>query len=526
MNEATGEVFTKYKKLPEEGMDFTKMSVDDLTTWLNKTRDLAFNSSGEQADMYLELWKIARNQLPQMIEQLPKNKQEFSKIYTILDILGVDKGVFKGKNFDHLDINELSKTLPKKMGSEKMYIDRNLLNKNSDMSKALEDIELTSSVGRYIGEKGGEFTKSAWYQKGFGLASEVAGASYRKVKPVIEATKKVTKSLNKLSDESLLQLKNKLLSHNNKGAQVLGNQLQRAIEAEGPLKNALLWSLSQQPALRNVIESVEPDMKSDLSNLIPENEDLVNNIPEEEEEEIINDNGVGKLSDTDVDGMLSALSKRESSNNPKAINRLGYAGKYQFGAQALEDLGYIKKGSHSQYKNSALKKPELYTGKQGITNLDSFLNNESAQDSIGKEYFKRIYKMLESKGFNVADMDRTELAGLIMESHLIGPTGVKNSRDSGVDSQDAMGTKGSEYNELGVNTIAKIDEIKNNLNRVMKMKSSGKDTPEHEIESTFKGINELEIPDQDKLDLQNKVVQMESFSNLEDIIKLLDKYKN
>lgn len=48
------------------------------------------------------------------------------------------------------------------------------------------------------------------------------------------------------------------------------------------------------------------------------------------------------MSETGMERFLRALFIRETSGRTKIVNEFGYAGKYQFGEAALEDLGYFK----------------------------------------------------------------------------------------------------------------------------------------------------------------------------------------
>jgi len=69
--------------------------------------------------------------------------------------------------------------------------------------------------------------------------------------------------------------------------------------------------------------------------------------------------------------LKDALLFRESSGDYSKVNDIGYAGGFQFGAQALETIGYLKKGS-SGAGNSALDDPSNWTGKGGVSSKEEF----------------------------------------------------------------------------------------------------------------------------------------------------------
>lgn len=79
----------------------------------------------------------------------------------------------------------------------------------------------------------------------------------------------------------------------------------------------------------------------------------------------------------------SLKSKFESagSGNYQADNKKGYIGKYQMGAQALEDMGYLKKGA-SKLGAKATYNPENWTGKDGINSATDWKNNTAIQEKI------------------------------------------------------------------------------------------------------------------------------------------------
>lgn len=69
---------------------------------------------------------------------------------------------------------------------------------------------------------------------------------------------------------------------------------------------------------------------------------------------------LGTMTEVQYDAFIAAIKFKESTNNYSAVNQLGYIGAYQFGCAALEDLGYIKKGTWAaQRKNSAMDSADV-----------------------------------------------------------------------------------------------------------------------------------------------------------------------
>lgn len=160
------------------------------------------------------------------------------------------------------------------------------------------------------------------------------------------------------------------------------------------------------------------------------------------------------------------LAKRESSNNYKAKNTLGYIGKYQFGKDALVDTGYKdKKGN--------------WTGKDGIKREEDFLNSPEIQEKAMDDHIKLSRKYLKNKGatdyigkdFNGRKVSES---GLVGAAHLVGAGGVSKMLKTGEVPTDAYGTKAVEYldllnniplkDEKEMDKLKKLEDLKNKLN--------------------------------------------------------------
>lgn len=155
----------------------------------------------------------------------------------------------------------------------------------------------------------------------------------------------------------------------------------------------------------------------------------------------------GQLSETQMDDLREAVKQRESSGNYSAVNDKGFVGAYQFGAAALEDLGYIEQGA-SQQGNSVLTDPSVFTGKDGIDNLEAFLSNESIQDQAFEQYAQLNLDRLTRQGTLTEESTAKEIAGSLAAAHLLGAGGARD-----LSSADAYGTTGYEYFELGATAV-------------------------------------------------------------------------
>jgi hypothetical protein len=146
-----------------------------------------------------------------------------------------------------------------------------------------------------------------------------------------------------------------------------------------------------------------------------------------------------------------AIGKRESGSKYNKENSLGYLGKYQFGVQALETFGLMKKGAHAISKKmghvAAGNDPSLWTLKGG---KQEFLTSPGVQEDAMKKFTENNKSTLTSKKAITPTSPAPVVAGKLAMSHLIG---VGAALTPGAESQkDAYGTSGAKYFNLGAAT--------------------------------------------------------------------------
>jgi len=145
----------------------------------------------------------------------------------------------------------------------------------------------------------------------------------------------------------------------------------------------------------------------------------------------------------DYNAYTAAIGNRESSNNYRAENTLGYIGKYQFGLGALEDVGLLKPGASKKGKiKDVTADPSNWTIAGG---KEAFFNSPEIQEKAMVAYTKLKYKTL----LQIKAIDKTtepaKVAGMLAASHLLGPgAAVKD-----LNKKDAYGSSGKSYFALG-----------------------------------------------------------------------------
>ena len=146
----------------------------------------------------------------------------------------------------------------------------------------------------------------------------------------------------------------------------------------------------------------------------------------------------------DYKSYAAKIGEKESGGKYDTVNSIGYVGKYQFGAMALEDMGLVKKGVGKKGQK-ALDISDNWTipgGKQG------FLNNPQLQEDTMKRYTMQNFKSLNRLGVVNKDTSPETIAGYLASSHLLGPGGALDL-SKGKSGSDAYGTSAASYYKVG-----------------------------------------------------------------------------
>ena len=172
---------------------------------------------------------------------------------------------------------------------------------------------------------------------------------------------------------------------------------------------------------------------------------------------------IGPLSEEEVRAYMAALGVRESGSKYDIVNPFGYIGKYQFGAEALQGMGYIKSGLVTSYKQlgaekhkALLNNPNSWTG--GLSQT-AFLSNSTLQETVMYEFTKRNYDDLVANGMITKDLTHPEIGGLLGATHLKGLTPLIRWRRSKLAEVDGLGTSQEEWFSVGAAAVAAAGKI-------------------------------------------------------------------
>ena len=150
------------------------------------------------------------------------------------------------------------------------------------------------------------------------------------------------------------------------------------------------------------------------------------------------------------DDFLRALGQNESGNNYAFVSSLGYLGRFQFGEEALQAVGFYQ-GDPTwaiDFVGSWTSKANSF----GVWDKAGFLNSPAAQDAATHAWFSRVnddVNMLGLKSYIgqwIGGGSVTE-SGLFAGAHLVGVWALKSFLETGgrTDTPDGYGTPVSEY---------------------------------------------------------------------------------
>jgi hypothetical protein len=163
---------------------------------------------------------------------------------------------------------------------------------------------------------------------------------------------------------------------------------------------------------------------------------------------------LGTMTKAQYDAWKKAIGQKESGGSYTVVNTIGYAGKYQFGVAALEDLGYVVKGTWAKYKkNSILSDNAVWTGKNGISSLSAWKSNGPIQEEVMDLYTKKNYRTMKNAGLYGDDVDAEKLGGVLAVAHNQGAGASIKWIKKGVSGADAYGTTVEGYYQYGFTAV-------------------------------------------------------------------------
>jgi Ca2+-binding RTX toxin-like protein len=149
--------------------------------------------------------------------------------------------------------------------------------------------------------------------------------------------------------------------------------------------------------------------------------------------------------------LLRALGQNESGNNYSFVSSVGYLGRFQFGEEALQAVGFYQ-GNDGTGAIDFIGRWTAKAASFGVTDKASFLASPAAQDAAQQAWFENIHQDLQKLDLlkyvgQWVGGGQVSMSGLIAGAHLVGVWNLKDYLSTGgaMDMRDPYGTPVSQY---------------------------------------------------------------------------------
>lgn len=177
---------------------------------------------------------------------------------------------------------------------------------------------------------------------------------------------------------------------------------------------------------------------------------------------------LGSLDSRQVTGLLAQTAK-DTGQSAEQITENG-VGKFAFTPDKLEEVGILKPGSTEFFNNSELgleeflQNSQIWTGRDGATNIETVLLNASLQDSIQQQIMADRFLQLQDVGLITGEESPEQLAALVQTATKKGIEVTKQWVESFA-SGDISDTVASAVGDL--NITEEISDVAGNLTSVL-----------------------------------------------------------
>jgi hypothetical protein len=189
------------------------------------------------------------------------------------------------------------------------------------------------------------------------------------------------------------------------------------------------------------------------------------------------DTVIGPLTADEYSKLKEAIAKKESGGRYDIVEKKhgNHLGKYQVGSMMLFDNGYL----NAAMPKNVVQNPAYWTGKDGISSKEDFLNSPKVQESLYDMYMQKNAKMLKL----TKDTPKENAAGALAMCQL--GIGAAKKALNGQSSADANGTSSEVWWKLGASVITKKTTATSPDSQPLDKPQIDKDEPEKEGNKKF-----------------------------------------
>ncbi len=555
--------------------DLSKMSIDEvesLRKQLNVVTDLA-KAQGTQNDPVMGRARELAVELKRLTDQaveavgsddLVQRRARFSDIFAAEDLLGINKR-FAARS----DINQelAENALGGKLAFAKGFGSRQeqqkateLLGEDIISGTDKQQLDLLKKINKIMGreEAADNISRAGLYKKATADLPNVVGRAVRQVEKITSPVKQASQSIANMPKEQLASFASKLQTSENKGMQSLGNRIAEAASKEGTAQHQAIWSLSQNPAFRELIRRHTIESDKELNSLMESDSE-----PDMEFSEPIRE-----PSSEQIENPVT-----NTENNDMAVKNIDEAFDHILDIEAgyqnnVNDKGNFTEANVNIGTNRGIT-PDAYRayyGQYPTVEEMKALSKEQALEIYKENYFKKPkFDLIEDPNLQAAVVDfgvnsGTTRAIKALQSlvgskpdGLMGPDTIDkinnyqgdvladfyNIRRNFIEEiveknpQNEVFQKGWQNRinkmeevtapeESTENIEQKVQEAENAIDRVNRQQGSGEVTPVDQLEDLLGKINQLKAKPEEIDELENEAIQMESFADGE---RLKDKIR-
>jgi hypothetical protein len=131
---------------------------------------------------------------------------------------------------------------------------------------------------------------------------------------------------------------------------------------------------------------------------------------------------IGNLNPSQVTGTLAQASKLLAQPS-SIVSNLGGAGNFGLDVGQLEKAGYVKPGMAAKYVSagqnsitSVLNSPSVWTGKDGVNQVQNMLNNPAAQSKVQQTLMTTGLDQVKSLGLPIDKLSAAVLGGVALNA--------------------------------------------------------------------------------------------------------------
>ena len=165
--------------------------------------------------------------------------------------------------------------------------------------------------------------------------------------------------------------------------------------------------------------------------------------------------GVGRLNQLYTKAVMTVIGKAVSGFSYTFVSGAQQAGKYQFDADALTSLGYIKPDYYALYGRNTITQDGAWTGLDGVINLQTWSSSTGIQEKAMYRLLTRNHESMSNNGAIKSTDNLCTIAGMLCVAHILGSgvgtdkyPGAKRWRETG-GGQNINGFTGTYFFALG-----------------------------------------------------------------------------